>query len=66
MGLKPKYSVGDLVRRRSLLSSKNSGYGIIIEIGMDSIRCLWNDGKEITIASAQIYLIAKGQRGEKS
>ena len=66
MKLTPLFSIGDLVRRRSILANKNQGYGIVIDIMPEQIRCIWSDGKEVWISVPQIYLIARGQNGEKS
>ena len=60
------FSVGDLVRQRSVLSSKTGGYGIIIEVMPNNIKCLWNDEEIRWLQSRQLYLIAKGQRGDQS
>ena len=66
MRLRPQFFIGDLVRRRSLLTRKQTDYGIIIEMNSDDILCLWNDGKQERLRPTQIYLIARGQNGEKS
>ncbi|HIL26237.1 MAG TPA: hypothetical protein EYG21_02425 [Nitrospinaceae bacterium] len=60
------FSVGDLVRQKSILSSKGGGYGIIIEVMPNNIKCLWNDEEIRWLQSRQLYLIAKGQRGDQS
>ena len=63
---RPQFFIGDLVRRRSLLTRKQTDYGIVVEISPDEILCLWNDGKQERLRRTQIYLIARGQNGEKS
>lgn len=60
------FSVGDLVRQRSILSRNAGGYGIIIEVMPNNIKCLWNDEEIRWLQSKQLYLIAKGQRGDES
>jgi len=60
------FSVGDLVRQRSILSRNASGYGIIIAVMPNNIKCLWNDEEIRWLQSRQLYLIAKGQRGGES
>lgn len=63
---RPQFFIGDLVRRRSLLTHEKTDYGVVVEINPDKILCLWNDGKEVLMRPIQIYLIARGQNGEKS
>ena len=60
------FSVGDLVRQKSILSSKAGGYGIIVAVMPSNIKCLWNDAEIRWLQSRQLYLIAKGQRGYQS
>jgi len=63
---RPQFFIGDLVRRRSLLTRKKTDYGVVVEISPDEILCLWNDGKEVLMRPIQIILIARGQNGDKS
>jgi hypothetical protein len=60
------FSVGDLVRQKSILSRNAGGYGIIIAVMPNNIKCLWNDEEIRWLQSRQLYLIAKGQRGGES
>jgi len=63
---RPQFFIGDLVRRRSLLTRKKTDYGVVVEISPDEILCLGNDGKEVLMRPIQIILIARGQNGDKS
>lgn len=64
----PKFSIGDLVRTKSLVRSEEqrSGYGIIVDIMPSNMKCLWDDGETVWIEPKQLYLIARGQGGTKS
>jgi len=61
-----KFAVGDLVRKRSILATKNQGYGIILDLGSNKVKCLWNDDEIKWLKTSQIYLIARGQNGDES
>tara|TARA_R110002020_G_scaffold29318_1_gene92603 strand:+ start:634 stop:834 length:201 start_codon:yes stop_codon:yes gene_type:complete len=60
------FSVGDLVRQRSILASKSSGYGIIVDIMPSNIKCIWVDEEIRRLQPKQLYLIARGQKGKIS
>jgi hypothetical protein len=60
------FSVGDLVRQRSILASKSSGYGIIVDIMPSNIKCIWVDEEIRWLQPKQLYLIARGQKGKIS
>lgn len=60
------FAVGDLVRQKSILSRNAGGYGVIIAVMPNRIKCLWNDEEIRWLQSKQLYLIAKGQSGDQS
>lgn len=60
------FSVGDLVREKSILATKSSGYGIIIEIMPSNIKCLWSSEEIRWLQPKQLYLVARGQKGSTS
>ncbi len=66
MEKKVPFQVGDLVRQRSILADKARGYGIIIKIMPSNIQCLWSDEETRWLRPTQLYLIARGQKGQKS
>jgi len=59
----PVFEIGDLVRKRSLLSKSHSGYGVIVLMMPRSIKCIWSDNTVMWVQPSELYLIARGQGG---
>ena len=60
------FTIGDLVRQRSILATKSRGYGIVVAVMPENLKCLWSSGEIRWLDPRQLYLIAKGQRGVES
>ena len=58
--------MGDLVRQRSILATKSRGYGIVVAIMPENLKCLWSSGETRWLEPRQLYLIARGQNGQQS
>ena len=58
--------MGDLVRQRSILATKSRGYGIVVAIMPENLKCLWRSGETRWLEPRQLYLIARGQNGQQS
>jgi len=59
----PIFGIGDLVRKKSLLSRGHSGYGVIVLMMPSNIKCIWNDETVVWVQPSDLYLIARGQAG---
>ena len=59
----PVFAIGDLVRKKSLLSNTHSGYGVVVLMMPSNIKCVWNDNTIIWVRPSELYLIARGQGG---
>ena len=60
------FTIGDLVRQRSILATKSRGYGVVISIMPENLECLWSSGETRWLNPKQLYLIARGQNGKHS
>jgi len=60
------FTIGDLVRQRSILATKSRGYGIVVAIMPENLKCLWSNGETRWLEPRQLYLIARGQNGQQS
>jgi hypothetical protein len=67
-----KFQIGDLVKHITLLSKLNRGFGVVVKITsdapdkIDTIKCVWYDGRSSWIHKGQLKLITRGQNGKLS
>jgi len=66
------YNIGDLVKHNSLTEKLNRGYGVVVDVllvdydKINTIKCMWYDGKVSWVHKGQLKIVAKGQKGERS
>lgn len=60
------------MKHNSLTEKLNRGYGVVVDIllvdydKINTIKCMWYDGKVSWVHKGQLKIVAKGQKGERS